>query len=79
VQSIRRALARSYSIASATCCGSIWIVPSTFFWPKDCQRSYDHAERDRRRLPAARPAETPPFGNTGALPTGIVTGGPRIL
>ena len=30
VQSIRRALARSYSIASATCCGSIWIVPGRF-------------------------------------------------
>jgi excisionase family DNA binding protein len=24
------------------------------------------------------PHETPPIGNTGALPTGIVTGGPRI-
>ncbi len=59
VQSIRRALARSHSIASATCCGSIWIVPSRSFWPKDCQRSYDHAARDRRRLPAARQQNAP--------------------
>jgi hypothetical protein len=26
----------------------------------------ESAERDRRRSPAARPAETPPFGKTGA-------------
>jgi len=37
----------------------------------------ESAERDRRPRPAARP-EKPPFGKTGALPTGIVTGGPRI-
>jgi hypothetical protein len=29
--------------------------------------------------PPTRTAETPPFGNTGALPTGIITGVPRIL
>ncbi len=36
------------------------------------------AARDCRREPAARRAQPPPSGNTGALPTGIVTGGLRI-
>jgi hypothetical protein len=37
------------------------------------------AGRDRRPRPAARTAETPPDGNTGALPTGTVTGGLESL
>ena len=38
--------------------------------------------RPRGARPPAKagdaPSKTPPFGNTGALPTGIITGGPRI-
>ena len=45
------------------------------FWPNGCRGSYDHAARDRRREPPTRTAASPPFGKTGALPTGIVTGG----
>ena len=68
VQSIRSATgeARSPPIAPAKCCGSTWNEFSGFFWRKGCQRSYDHAARDRRRQPAARTAESPPFGKTGA-------------
>jgi hypothetical protein len=36
------------------------------------------AARAGRQEPAARTAECPRTGNTGALPTGIVTGGPKI-
>ena len=67
-QSIRRAYWRGEIPAyrSAKCCASIWNGSSESFWRKGCQGSYDHAERDRRRQPATRSAETPPFGKTGA-------------
>lgn len=42
------------------------------------ERHIDTAGRDRRREPAARTAESPPVGDTGALPTGMITGGLRI-
>ena len=52
--------------------------PANLFCPSGCRGSYDHAARDRRQLPATRSADSPPFGKTGALPTGMITGGPRI-
>jgi hypothetical protein len=39
------------------------------------KRNREEALRDRRHASAARTAQRPPTGKTGALPTGIVTGG----
>ena len=44
---------------------------------KGLSGSYDHAPRDRRPAGGAL-RRNAPVGNTGALPTGIVTGGLRI-
>ena len=42
-------------------------------------RNREDALRDRRHVSAARTAQKPPFGKTGALATEIITGGPKIL
>ena len=56
-----------------------WNESSESFCPSGFRGSYVLAMRDRRQRPETRTAERPPFGKTGALPTGIITGGPRIL